>query len=455
MAGLSVKQLEALGVADAGKRLSDGHGLYAIVRVKKDGRVSALFRWRFRHGGKLHDFTAGTWPGVALAQIRKNRDEAERVLATGANPNDEAKAQRLAAHAEVVRQAEEAKAELARAAAEANALRSVNDVFGVWFNVEIAGRKDGGAELKRAWKKDVLPRIGSLPIRSVTSANVLEITDAIKNRDAARLARRTFGEVRQFLAFAFRRDYIDADPTTKIQKSKEFDRDDERERVLSEKELRALPEAFQSAGLLDSTRHALWVQLATACRIGEIAKAKRAEIDIDSATWTIPASNSKNGKQHLISLSSFALTHMRALLEASAGCEWLLPARNSKRGSESHVDPKSITKQVSDRQLKFYGRTAHSKRTQRHENALVLGNERWTPHDLRRTAATLMQQVGVLPEVIERVLNHVDENRIRRTYQRHDYRPQMQHAWQLLGDRLDLLTRDDADNVVVLKTANA
>jgi integrase len=45
-------------------------------------------------------------------------------------------------------------------------------------------------------------------------------------------------------------------------------------------------------------------------------------------------------------------------------------------------------------------------------NALVLGDGKWTPHDLRRTAATLMQELGVLPVVIEKCLNHREENKI-------------------------------------------
>ncbi|GAB1381792.1 hypothetical protein MASR1M50_01100 [Burkholderiales bacterium] len=37
----------------------------------KDGSASVWFRWRARHGGKLVDFTAGSWPGDSLATIRE------------------------------------------------------------------------------------------------------------------------------------------------------------------------------------------------------------------------------------------------------------------------------------------------------------------------------------------------------------------------------------------------
>lgn len=131
---------------------------------------------------------------------------------------------------------------------------------------------------------------------------------------------------------------------------------------------------------------------------------------------------------------------MRALVELSDSATWLLPATNGK----GPVDPKSITKQIGDRQLKFYDRSAYAKRTQRHANALVLGNEKWTPHDLRRSAATLMQQIGVMPAVIEACLNHREQNRMKRIYQRHDYAAEKREAWAKLGAKLaELMTETD------------
>jgi hypothetical protein len=59
----------------------------------------------------------------------------------------------------------------------------------------------------------------------------------------------------------------------------------------------------------------------------------------------------------------------------------------------------------------------------------------------------------VLPEVAEKCLNHTEESRVKRTYQRHSYNAEKREAWRLLGERLELLTRSD-DNVVALKRRN-
>jgi len=76
--------------------------------------------------------------------------------------------------------------------------------------------------------------------------------------------------------------------------------------------------------------------------------------------------------------------------------------------------------------------------------ALLLPGGKWTPHDLRRTGATIMTAIGVLPEVAERCLNHTEENKIKRTYQRHSYAKEMTAAWRFLGEYLESLTGIDA-----------
>lgn len=70
---LTTKSLEALGPEDVGRKLTDKDGVFGTVRGRKDGKLSVLFRWRFRFGGKHHDFNCGTWPGDSLQQIRKRR----------------------------------------------------------------------------------------------------------------------------------------------------------------------------------------------------------------------------------------------------------------------------------------------------------------------------------------------------------------------------------------------
>ena len=114
---------------------------------------------------------------------------------------------------------------------------------------------------------------------------------------------------------------------------------------------------------------------------------------------------------------------------------------------ETHVCVKSTTKQIRDRQMSAMNRKPMKNRSSK-ADALILADGDWVPHDLRRTGATIMQSLGVTPEVIERVLNHTEPDKLKRTYQTYDYAKEKREAWRLLGERLALLTRDDAANVV-------
>ena len=62
-----------------------------------------------------------------------------------------------------------------------------------------------------------------------------------------------------------------------------------------------------------------------------------------------------------------------------------------------------------------------------------------------------MVELGVLPEVAHLCTYHLEQDRIKRTYNRSKQQTAQAEAWRLLGERLDLLTRDDADNVVTLR----
>lgn len=436
---LTVKELENLTSADIGKKLFDGDNLRGLVRMGKDGTISVLFRWRFRHNGKHHDYTCGTWrKGVSLANIRKERDTAASILAKGKNPNDERKLTKERATIEQ-------KAELAHIESQKAALRTLESALQEWYgSKEISDRKDSGKDLKRAIAKDVLPKLKDVPVSEITKVMLADILHNVAKR-APIMANRLHASLNQFFKYAKdEREWIQKNPLDGTKRAKIGGKEEPRERILCDPinpdkhELKELREAMDNANLQDSTKAVLWVILATACRVGEITKARWTDINLDAGTWVIPAENSKNGKSHTVNLSPFALIHFKTLHEISGNkSAWVLP---SSRG-DSPVYIKSITKQVLDRQLE----TPLEHRTKA-TGTLKLSGGHWTPHDLRRTAATLMGHCGILSEIIERCLNHVEENKLKRIYQRQEPRTQMQEAWYLLGKRIETLL---SDNIIV------
>ena len=149
-----------------------------------------------------------------------------------------------------------------------------------------------------------------------------------------------------------------------------------------------------------------------------------------------------------------ALRQLKTLHESTGLTAWLFPATQTKKNQPDfavHVCVKTVTKQVGDRQRP--GDVPMSGRS-KDVDALVLPGGKWTPHDLRRTAATTMAELGALPDVVEKCLNHAKVGKVKHIYQRAQYEGPMREAWRLLGTRLALLqgmADGQAANVVPLQ----
>lgn len=452
MAKLTVKQLEALRPEHNGTTIRDDGNLIGRVRVSGSGEElyqSVSFYFRYKRNQKLHDLSCGTWPKTGLLEIRANRDKARSLLAQGIDPVNERKAAKLKAKADL---AEAIAAELSRldSLARHRSRKTIRDLFEHWSKIDLLRHKDGGKEIRRMFEKDVLPRIGDLAVEDITKAHVLMVVDEIQARGVHRMAKMIFSLMRQMFRFAQDREIIDNDPTAAIRKAKVGGKDTERDRVLSEDEIKELHAKLPNARLMQTTELAVWLCLSTCCRIGELMRAAWIEIDFDHRTWRIPAENSKNGKPHLIYLSEFAYFKFRELYSLTGGTntdggqqkqkEWCFPDRSGTKT----LDPKTVTKQLGDRQREVPPMKGRSNAIA----TLQLSGGNWTPHDLRRTGATMMTALGVLPEVAERCLNHTEQDRIKRTYQRHTYEKEMRIAWGKLGERLELLISSES-NVIV------
>jgi len=368
-----------------------------------------------------------------LVDARKERDVYKELVKQGKDPNIERK---LHIERDRKQQLEEQEA-----LAKINARVTVNDLFTRWHDIDLINRKDR-AEIVRMFNKDVLPALGGLFVEDVKKGHIGLVIDKLKTRGVNHLARNLLKLMRQMFRFAVSRDVIEFDPTASLSVSKMTTAPTERDRTLSEIEIRALARQLPGANLLKSTESAVWIALSTMCRVGELSKAKFSDIDFKLKTWTIPKENSKNGKPHIIYLSDFALAQFKTLKEYASHDVWLFP----NRGNTSHVCEKSITKQVGGRQTE----NILSNRSKDNQ-ALVLAGGKWTPHDLRRTGATVMGDLGVAPDVIEKCLNHTEENKVKRIYQRQKMESEQAEAWRVLGDRLHLLVNMDNSNVVEIR----
>jgi len=341
------------------------------------------------------------------------------------------------------------------------------------------GRKDSGAFAQAQFDRHIGPRIGHLGAADVRKADVLGVIDALMSAGKQRTAQLVFSDLRQMFAFGLDRELIAADPMATLRKARVVGAATERERALSVDELRMLASGIGSARLSERSVCALWLILATGIRVGELMGATWAQdlpagplqrqarvnellelgtqhdvkagfVDLAARTWHIP--DTKNGRSHTVHLSPFALAQLECLAglrevlrggDGQALTPWVFPA------SDNHhpVCVKSFGKQIADRQRTTVQRM--SGRTKA-VASLALPGGRWTAHDLRRTAASLMAARGVSGDVIDECLNHVIESRVRRTYIRDRRTADQARAFDILGQCLQEIRGEAPQAAAVL-----
>lgn len=369
---------------------------------------------------------------------------------------------------------------------------NVRQLFERWCATELqpviradgkrAGRKDGGAYVRDQFERHVFPALGHIAACQVRKADVLALVDKQKAAGRLRTASVLLSDLRQMMAFALDRELIEVDPLASVKKARVVGVAVERDRALTAEEIQALAAALPAARMSPRSRAAVWLLLATGARIGELMGAVWADslpkeakqvparltelqaladedgvkvgiVNLAARTWHLP--DTKNQRSHTIHLSAFAVDQFEALgglrevlPETEELSPWVFPARDARRP----VCVKSFGKQLADRQREPERRmTGRSLRT----DALTLAGGRWTAHDLRRTAGTLMAQLGISGDVIDEALNHKIESRVRRTYIRDRREEEQARAFDALGERLQALVTGEAraPNVVTMRAA--
>ena len=146
----------------AGKKLTDGHGLY--LHVTHTG--SKLWRYQYLFKGKPKLISLGQYPAVSLALARERHADARRQLAAGVDPSEARK----------------------RAGGSVAPLeRTFADLYRAWFDFWKPGKDERHVlQTERRIQADILPAFGSKPANEVTAADVREMMLKIFNERKAR-----------------------------------------------------------------------------------------------------------------------------------------------------------------------------------------------------------------------------------------------------------------------------
>ena len=447
----TIKELDAVKVEWKGDTLSDGGGLSGEVRVNSEN-VSIVFRSAFKLQGKVTWHYCGTYPTRDMAAIREERDKARNLIKSGIDPRSNKVAAKIRAQAVVsdTLRAEEQK--------RASAL-TFQDLHKAWLKDGV-NRSDGNKYIMQSFQRHALPTLGTIEVRNLSENNLRNVYRAIITAGKTPTAIELSKDIGQMLRWAEKRKpwralLIDGNPAELVDIKQLVPKSyiKERKRLLNIEEIVKLKTIFETAEkncaetsnknvtectLNKKSQLALWICLGTICRIGELLKTEWKHVNFEQRTWFIPAANTK-GEQgrksdQIVYISNFTLDKFEQLHALTGASKWVFPGRITN----SHVDIKTVSKQVGDRQVKFKSRTRKLK-NRVEDNSLVLGNEDWTPHDLRRTGATMMQKLKVNREVINLCQNHVIGSKVDRVYLLDDYADEKREAWNKLGDQLEAI----------------
>lgn len=443
---LTVKQIESVKPKDKDYKITIDRGLY--LRVASTGMKT----WQIRYvvEGVQKQLTLPKPFGIAgdgfmsLADAKSMNAHVQALARSGIDLQEQQEAER-----------QRKKAEAEKKSAESLTFR---DLFNVWIRDGVS-RSDGNKYIIQSFSKHALPTLGAIEVRHLSEHHLRTLYRSIVKAKKCATTVELSKDIGQMLRWAEKRKpwralLVDGNPSelVEVENLLPMDYTKERTRLLSVDEIVKLKEVFDTTAkiyenspnkygverpLIVEAQLALWICLGSLSRIGELMMAEWKHVDLKEKIWTIPAANTKGqrGKKRdqIVYLSGFTLDKFRQLHALSGDSRWVFPARYK----DDHVCLKSVSKMVGDRQVKFKDRTRKLK-CRVENNSLVLSEVgEWTPHDLRRTGATMMQQLKISREVINLCQNHVVGSKVDRVYLLADYADEKREAWEKLGNRLD------------------
>ncbi|GKR46280.1 hypothetical protein KAM483_36140 [Aeromonas caviae] len=153
--------------------------------------------------------------------------------------------------------------------------------------------------------------------------------------------------------------------------------------------------------------------------------------------WIIPASNTKNGKEHTVTLHKMSLeilAHQRAI---SSGSPWVFEAIREHESGQGHIDGNALRWVIN-----------------KVRSIAMAQSEPFTVHDLRRSfASCCAEYLDANESVIELALNHSKQDRLVATYQAGKRAEQVAWLFEQWGEYIEKLTTTKnkiPDNVVTI-----
>jgi integrase len=363
-------------------KLADGGGLYLLISVTG----AKLWRYKYRIGGREGTYAIGAYPQYSISMARVEHAKARDLVSQGISPRNHRTTQKLKQIAD---------AESTFAAIAADWIAKTKTRWSPYYLKQV----------ERSMASDVFPRIGSLPIKQVTSAHLLQILKTVEGRGAETVALL----IRQWCSAVFRYAaanlLVEGDPAVVLRGAVTRSKV-KHNAPLPAKEIPALLAAVTSFSGNRTTAIAIELLLLTFVRTVELRKAEWGEIDFEKKLWRVPAQRMKMKIDHLVPLSSRAVDLLIELRVLTGSQKFLFP------NSRKHTECMSAT--TINRALERMGYRG-----------------KLSAHGFRSTASTLLHEMDFPSQIIERQLAHAERDKVKASYNHADFLPQrikmMQH----------------------------
>jgi integrase len=256
----------------------------------------------------------------------------------------------------------------------------------------------------------------NIPIDQITRKDVAARLTKITLENGSITASRARIALSGFYAWAMGQGLAEANPvigTTRPQEAKP------RERVLNDDEL---AQVWKACGD-DAFGKVIRLLVLTGARRAEVGGMRWSELDFERGTWAIPAERVKNGRQHTLPLTSLAISIIESV-PRRVGRDHLFGTRSD--GGLSHWHAKAEL----DQRVTI---------------------KPWRVHDLRRTLATRLCDLGVAPHVVEQILNHQSGHRagIVGVYNKSVYANEVRAAMALWSDHIHTLIEGGGERKIL------
>lgn len=373
---------------------ADGNGMG--IEVYPNG--SKYWRLRYRIAGKAKLISLGVYPEVSLKEAREKALELKKLIKAGIDPSQKRKQDKLESKEHIE-----------------NTFENIANEYLSKKKLTLSARYH--QYIIRRMQKYVFPVIGDMAIANISAKDLLVALKDIENRGTIETAHRILQEVGQVFRYAISIGKTNHDITADLKggitpaKEKHY-------AYLSERELTEFLKKLDTFKISFNTRLAWKLLIYTFVRSGELRGARWEEFDLEKKEWRIPAERMKMKEQHIVPLSKQVLDILNEIKSISFETQLLFPCRTDLN---KPISDNTLSKALRDNGYKGIA----------------------TPHGMRATASTILNENGFAPDVIERQLAHCERNKIRAAYNHAMYLPERRKMMDWWGNYIEERMNND------------